>query len=174
MPALTVALDLSLRCEPRKYPVEVVGLNLHGLGELGNGDSRLLANQFDCLGGTRVTATASRAGSRTGAGTPAGTCTGSAGARAGGAGGRAARATRAAASAGQRRPRGLQARNLILQFAQSRVDVLDRGVNKCRQRCLLSLRTKRSPTNIQRRSRPYGSPLCVHDALRRAMHVRLM
>ena len=104
MPALPVTLDLSLRGESREHAVQVIGLDLHRLRDLRDGDAGPLTNQLQCLRRARVPATAGRAGARRRA--PASSHTGAGGAgsgvpRGGGATGARAGPDRAVHRSGQ-------------------------------------------------------------------------
>src|SRR5690348_14880464 len=113
VPALALAAHLTLGGQLRKHPVEVVGLDAHRLGDLGNGDTGLLAHQLEGLVGPGVTATA--------APRPPGAPRGAAPAtpvRAGLAAGPAA----AAAATEQRRARGLEPADFLPQLPEALID----------------------------------------------------
>jgi hypothetical protein len=166
MPPLAVAPDLSLGGKAGKHAVEVIGLDLHRLGDFRNGDARSLADQLQRLKRARVptAAGARRCGGTPGA-TRGGTRTSGCGARARGSRARTARsgsraragrssacarrartgASRASAGptgttpcAGQGRACRLETGHLVAQLTQLRVDVLHSVVDKFRHEFSLS------------------------------------
>src|ERR1700722_975141 len=74
MPTSTLLLDLLFLLETWEYSVQVVLLDTHLGGKLGDRDPRLPADELQSLGGTRATALAS---SRTATGCGGGGCGGS-------------------------------------------------------------------------------------------------
>src|SRR3954447_8094008 len=122
MPALAIPLDLAVLHQLGHDAVQVVRLDLQLLGDLGNGDPRTRAHQVQGLGGTRI------------AGTPATRST-RAPARAAGAGGigRAGRTAGATAAPDEGSTGSFEPDDLLLELAQSAVDVLDGAVNEVSQ-----------------------------------------
>src|SRR5947209_10555917 len=125
MPALAVALDLAVGDQLGHDPVEVVGLDSELLGDLGDGDAGLALHQVERLLGARIAAAAATGTSGSpGAGAP--------GPPASGRGTGTARTSGSPAGADQRCPRCLQPPDLLLELAQSAVNVQHRTVNKAR------------------------------------------
>src|SRR5947209_20099251 len=148
MPPLAVALYLAVGSQAGEHPVQVVRLDLHRLRHVRDRDPGLLANEFERLVGPRVTGPTSPRVDR--AAVPAAVRTRQRSHRA---------VTRQTASrsrsAGQRRPRGLKPRGLVLQLTKPIINVLDLSVNKLRQASHLSI----NGSNRTRQSRvfPYRS-----------------
>ena len=159
MPALPVPFYLSLRRQPRQHAVKVVGLDLHRLRELGNGQARPLTHQLERLHRARVTATPRRAGARPAGGSSSGAGTGRAGP---GPTGTPATAPRS----GKRGACGLKARHLITQLAQPVVNVPNCTINEFRHRCLLSFRPTDRSVTIHGGFVPEACTNALHDWLR--------
>src|SRR5690349_9946894 len=126
MPALALALDLSVGGQAGHDAVQIVRFDTHLLRDLGDGDPRGRAHELERLIGPRTTPAA--------AARPAGTTTrgrAPSGLRPGGA--RGAGTTRSTPAAGQRATRRLQPGHFFLEVAQAVIDLLHGCVDKASQ-----------------------------------------
>lgn len=130
MPALTVTLHLTLLNEPRHDAVQVVRLDAHRLGQVGNRDARPRAHELESLIGTSVTSPPAAGPTRSATRPPlAARCTPAASGRAGRAGRRPSGTPRSTAGAAhQSCTCGFELGSLFLELAQTLVDLFHSAV----------------------------------------------